>query len=229
MPLIGYKEMSIAEILELGLETNNHRVSLPATDLDVSGITQDNICLQDVPPQLELSINDEFASLPTLEQGRSGFVTYLSPQKLRMMLEELVTEYGEGILNRDQLRIANQEVFFNLWWYSARFSLPLPLAISSLLKSDPTGENLDGEHIPSTTDTHDCCAFASWDKSVALHGCFSAAKAISAAQTLLSTSDHLLREKLFDNPNTDIPLLSFFSLQSYAQSDWDHPDFSKSE
>ena len=231
MPLIGYKELSITEILELELKRNYNGVSLPqAPDLDVSGITQDTD-LQDLPPQLELNINDGFES-PTLEQRGSGFVTYLSPQKLRRLLEELVTEYGEEILDRDQLRIVNPEVFFNLWWYSARFSLPLPLATSSLLKVDPTGENLnlvDGKQITSTTNTHDCCAFASWDKSVALHGCFSAAKAIMAAQALQSTSDHLLREKLFDNSNTDISLLSFFNLQSYAQGDWDHPDFSESE
>ena len=70
---------------------------------------------------------------------------------------------------------------------------------------------------------------ATFDKSVAVHGCRSAAKAIMAAQSLSSKSDRQLREKLFDNPNTDIPLLSFFNLQSYAQSDWDHPDFSESE
>ena len=73
----------------------------------------------------------------------------------------------------------------------------------------------------------DCCAFASWDKTVALYGCRSAAKAVLAAQTLASKSDRRLREKLFDS--SENPLLSFFNLQTYAQGDWDHPDFSESE
>ena len=232
VPLIGYEEMTIAELLESDATGNNHCISTPqALDLDISGVTQD-ADLQDVPPQLESSIKNGRASLSISEQGQSGFVTYLSPQKLRMTLEELLLEYGEEVLDRDRLRMANPEVFFNLWWYSARFSLPLPLAVTSVLNEDHTDDNADvieNENVTSATGTYDCCAFASWDKTVALHGCLSAAKAIMAAQTLQFASDRLLREKIFDNPNTDIPLLSFFNLQSYAQGDWDHPDFSESE
>ena len=55
----------------------------------------------------------------------------------------------------------------------------------------------------------------------------------AAAQTLSSSTSfenrRHLREKLFDNPNTDMPLLSFFNLQGYAQGDWDSPDFSASK
>ncbi len=54
-------------------------------------------------------------------------------------------------------------------------------------------------------------------------------KAVLAAKTLASKSDHFLCEKLFDNPSMDILLLSFFNLQNYAQGDWDHPNFSESE
>ncbi|KAL7544101.1 hypothetical protein ACHAXR_013579, partial [Thalassiosira sp. AJA248-18] len=228
LPLIGYEEMTVAELLE---PENSNGASAPrGSDLDVSGVTQD-ADLIDVPPQLEPSIMNRRASLSTKEQGQSGFVTYFSPQKLRMMLEELLLEYGEEALDRDRLRMINPEVLFNLWWYSARFSLPLPLAITSLLNEGNADDTSDSgkDDVPSATEAFDCCAFASWDKTVALHGCRSAAKAISAAQTLssTSTSDRFLREKLFDNPNTDIPLLSFFNLQSYAQGDWDHPDFSE--
>ena len=75
--------------------------------------------------------------------------------------------------------------------------------------------------------TYHYCAFASWDKTVALQGCRSAAKAIVAAQIIPSMSERVLHEKLFENPNTDMPLLSFFNLQSYAQGDWDHVDLSE--
>ena len=206
-PLIGYEEMSVSDLLQFEADSQ-------ATDLDVSGFTQDTDLLQGAPPQLEPIIKDG-RGVP----GQAGFVTYLSPQRLRIMLEELLLEYGEEVFHRDRLRMLNPEVFFNLWWYSARFSLPLPLAVTSLLDEDN-----NQEVIASTTDY---CAFASWDKAVALHGCRSAAQAIMAAQALRSKPDRVLREKLFENPNTDMPLLSFFNLQSYAQSDWDHPDFSE--
>jgi hypothetical protein len=192
-------------------------------ELDVSGLTLETDP-QKLPPQLESDIKGGKASALIEKQGhKSGFVTYLSPQKLRIMLEDLVLEYGEDALNRDSLRELCPEVFFNLWWYSARFSLPLPLS-TSLSIEESNGTSLDANE-----PCRAFCAFASWDKSVALHGCRSAAKAIMAAQTLTLTSDQLLREKLLDNPYTDVPLLSFFHLQNYAQGDWDHPDFSESE
>ena len=221
IPLIGYHELTVAELLEPETEKNNE-------DFDVSGVTQDADPSQDVPPQLQNIIGMGSGSV-----GQSGFVTYYSPIKLRMVLEELVLEYGEEILDRDRLRKVCHEVLFNLWWYSARFSLPLPLAVSPLPNEEEVEEVVDDDGTTDRKeeagDAYDCCAFASFDKSVAVHGCRSAAKAIMAAQSLSSKSDRQLREKLFDNPNTDIPLLSFFNLQSYAQSDWDHPDFSESE
>lgn len=226
IPLIGYKEMSIVELIE------SKAAEKCSDDLDVSGLTQD-VDPQEMPPQLESSIKGGRIFTSTVKQGQAGFVTYLSPQKLRIMLEDLFFEYGEDALNRDSLRVLNPEVFFNLWWYSARFSLPLPLSVKSLPdeedKFNNSGIQGDGKEPNNPDSCCDCCAFASWDKTVALYGCQSAAKAIVATQTLSSKSDRLLREKLFDNPYTDIPLLSFFNLQSYAQSDWDHPDFSESE
>jgi len=211
-PLIGFEELDIAELLESEASVGTSAtIQQTTTDLDVSGVTQDGE-QQGIPPQLESTIKDGHGV-----KGQSGFVTYLSPQKLRMMLEELVLEYGEEVLDRDRLRELNPEVFFNLWWYSARFSLPLPLAVTPLF-------NDEGEELAPATD---CCAFASWDKTLALQGCLSASKAIMAAQTLRSKSDRVLHEKLYENPNTDIPLLSFFNLQSYAQGDWDNPLFSE--
>ena len=109
--------------------------------------------------------------------GQSGFVTYLSPHKLRLMLEDLVAEYGEEvILDRDRLRVVHPEAFFNLWWYSARFSLPLPLAVTSWLSSSDEEGNTDSTASEVTEEQHidqkpgnittmvemsDCYAFAS--------------------------------------------------------------------
>jgi hypothetical protein len=192
-------------------------------DLDVSGLTLETDP-QELPPQLESVIKGGRASVLIEKQGQeSGFVTYLSPQKLRIMLEDLVLEYGEDALNRDSLRELSPDVFFNLWWYSARFSLPLPL--STTVPIEERSETIS----VAKESCRAFCAFASWDKSVAIHGCRSAAKAVMAAQTLSLTSDQLLREKLLENPYTDVPLLSFFHLQNYAQGDWDHPDFSESK
>lgn len=215
-PLIGFRELSIDQ-LELEAAEKS------CGELDVSGLTLETDP-QELPPQLEPVIKGGWASALIDKQGQeSGFVTYLSPQKLRIMLEDLVLEYGEDALNRDSLRELSPEIFFNLWWYSARFSLPLPLSTSLPIE----------ESCETTSDAKESCrafcAFASWDKSIAIHGCRSAAKAIMAAQTLFVTSDRLLREKLLENPYADIPLLSFFHLQNYAQGDWDHPDLSLSE
>lgn len=219
-PLICYKEMTVNEIIESESTTIGHdNLSSQVADLNDSGISEDTD-LQDVPPQLESIIKNGPASDSRTEQDQPGCVAYLSPLNLRITLEGLVLEYGEAILERGRLRMVNPEVFFNLWWYAARFSLPLPLSVKSCLIDD--NPNID-------TGSYDCCAFASWDRSLALEGCRSAAKAIVAAQTISSSPDPLLCEKLFDNPNTDIPLLSFFNLQNYAQIDWDHPDFSESE
>ncbi|KAL7553196.1 hypothetical protein ACHAWF_016455, partial [Thalassiosira exigua] len=218
-PLIGYEESTIDELLD-SESGDSRQSSLPQTaDLDVSGMTQDSV-LEELPPQLEPRLKDIDLGSASTMTGEQGYITYLSPHKLRSMLEELVLEYGEHILHRDRLRQINPEVLFNLWWYSSRFSLPLPLATSPLLGNDDELEDDDLSNA-FVNGSYDCCAFASWDKSVALHGCRSAAKAIVAAQALPYTSDSVLREKLFDNPSTDIPLLSFFNLQSYAQGDWE--------
>lgn len=175
----------------------------------------------DLPPQLESKITDGNAP-PTSDGGEeygqsSGFVPYLSPKKLRLLLEQLVVEFGEEILDRERLREVKPQALFNLWWYCARFSLPLPLAISPPNEDDTT--NITPQEIS------DACAFASWDKSIAMQGCRSAAKAIGATRTPPMAPEH--REKLFDNPSTDSPLLAFFNLQGYCQADWDHADLSE--
>jgi hypothetical protein len=174
-----------------------------------------------LPPQLEGRIRGgQSCGFGINQTANTGFVTYFSPFRLRLMLEQLLEEYGEEALTRDRLLALEPQVFYNLWWYCARFSLPLPLANVVQEARRPMIQQ-EGNILG------DCLAFASWEKSVAMHGCQSAARAITAAKSLHHSPDRALREKLFDNPNTDMPILSFFNLQNYAQSDWDHPDLSE--
>jgi hypothetical protein len=212
VPLLGFKYLEMTEALSLtGIEDN----SLDCEDLNSSREAIAN----ELPPQLDSSIRDgQTCGVSLDQQANTGFVSYFSPYRLRLMLEQLVEEYGEEVLHRDRLLALDPQIFYNLWWYCARFSLPLPLAISE------TNESLTH---PSENVSGDCCAFASWDKSVAIHGCQSAARAIAAAETLHRSPDRALYEKLYDNPNTNTPILSFFNFQNYAQSDWDDPDLSE--
>ena len=91
-----------------------------------------------LPPQIRTDIepNDDSVSL----------VTYISPLSLRDRLEQVVDENGEGILDREILREKYPDIFYNLWWFCARFQLPLPLPVSR-------GEKIDSKH---------CCAIVSW-------------------------------------------------------------------
>ena len=93
-----------------------------------------------------------------------------------------------------------------------------------------------------------CCAFAAWDKSLAIAGCRSGTKAVRSIQALIRKScrpraapsfQNLV--KSFDVPSSesgvngetslsqsilteDFPLLSYLNLQSLAQGDWDNND-----
>jgi hypothetical protein len=91
-----------------------------------------------LPPQIRSQIdgNDDSVSQ----------VTYISPSSLRDGLEQVVDEHGEGILDREKLRENYPELFYNLWWFCARFQMPLPLAVSK-------DDGADYRH---------CCAIISW-------------------------------------------------------------------
>lgn len=206
VPLIGFKYVDMAD----ALASTGEGQSCLHDDLNSS---RDSTAT-DLPPQLESRIRDCQAPSFVDEHAGEGYVSYFSPYKLRLMLEQLIEEHGEEVLRRDRLLAVDPRIFYNFWWYCARFSLPLPLAITT---EGPSAGSISGN----------CCAFASWDKSVALHGCQSAARAIAAAQSLHNRPDKSIREKLFDNPATDVPILSFFNFQNYAQTDWDHPDLSE--
>ena len=54
--------------------------------------------------------------------------SYMSPVAMRLGLEHLIKDHGEHALYRETMLALCPDLFWNLWWYSARFGLPLPLA-----------------------------------------------------------------------------------------------------
>ena len=211
-PLLGYKEMIIDS-------TTKQLDDIPLRDEEGP-----------MPPQLKTTVmshQDPDSSI--------GFVPYTSPSKLRYKMEKYIEEYGEDVLERERLRRLDPTIFYNLWFYCARFSLPLPLSLAV----EPSADGLDAEK----NSCGNWCAMASWEKSVAEEGCRSAALCIlqlfekthdisvqgnNIATTVnqgLLQSEAPLQSDLFISD--DFPMLANFNLQSYAQSDWDHPDLSE--
>ena len=195
VPMLAFREMSIEDALNTHLSsTLDNAFSEPGTDF------------KELPPQIGPIVDSE-----TADQGIC-YVTYINPAVLRDALEHYVEEYGDSVLDRDQLRDLDLEVFVNFWWYCARFSLPLPL--------------------PTSLDSIHLCAFAAWDRTTAERGCYSAAKAIQPLfrptnfendSNLATSSNEPSQVELFD----DVPLLSRFNLQGFYSNVWDHPDLSK--
>jgi len=131
-----------------------------------------------------------------------------------------------------------QDFFFNLWWFSARFNLPLPLPINP--RSNEKSRHLDPSlhssfELKTKLPTH-FCAFAAWDQHLAEQGCKSAATVIkSSIEMSLKPSESLTLSDKYIPQSVDAthlftgsnPLLSNFSLQSFSQTDWDNPDLSE--
>lgn len=191
---------------------------IPSCRSDVSDAAADFATL---PPQMRSTIE---------EIPEASYVTYISPSTLRSGLERHIEEHGEGILERDRLREIDPEVFYNLWWYSARFSLPLPLPVSSVIK--------DNKHY---------CAMVGWDYQVALRGCVSAAMVMTSLLDTDQFNEAGMKSKngggVAENVSSgistteennssldafgDYPLLARFNLQGYYSTVWDHEDLSK--
>ena len=142
--------------------------------------------------------------------GEIQYVAYRSPASVRSDLERYVEEHGEEILDRDRLCQQDPELFYNFWWYCARFSVPLPLTVSARDESS----------------AFHYVAFASWERLLAERGCNSGAKVLSPlvqsgeAPASFSSEGH-------PDPFDDYPLLSHFNLQGYYATVWDHEDLSK--
>ena len=209
-----------------------------------------NATKEELPAQVQNKLSSDQNEV---NDERLGYVPYLSPSKMRCMLENIIEDFGEEILEREKLRYLNPTIFFNLWWFCCRFSLPFPLSISNeaLLHGAPIYNN-------------HCCAFAAWDKSIALTACHSAEKAVTTLQNIMRKNERPKAAVEFQNlvksfqkqKNADagglgtrntcieieteditsmaqslltenFPLLANLNLQAIGQADWDHADLSK--
>jgi hypothetical protein len=194
--MLGYQEMSLQEAL-----ASPANAAAPGS--------ADGLPRQIMPYDV-----DEFIRK---DEGKTGFVAYLDPSTLRASLERYVNEEGEDALDRDGLREHDPELFYNFWWYCARFSFPLPLPISAY------GGALH------------YCAFAAWDSSIAFHGCHTGARALAPLYGLkpeqeqgMPTAGSEERETLVRKESLgEFPLLARFNLQAICQGDWDHKDLSE--
>jgi hypothetical protein len=205
LPKLGYRAFTVGAALAMVPPGESASLSqIPGSRSDETDATMD---LGSLPPQMR----------PTIDEIReASYVTYLSPASLRSSLERHVEEHGEEILERHRLRELDPEVFYNLWFYSARFSLPLPLPVSP------------------EDQTH-YCAMVGWDYEVALRGCVSAAKVLKSLFTDKAAPDSQPSPNDEKNDDNNIPLeaygdfnlLARFNLQGYYATVWDHQDLSK--
>mmetsp|Transcript_29663 Transcript_29663/g.71384 ORF Transcript_29663/g.71384 Transcript_29663/m.71384 type:complete len:1767 (+) Transcript_29663:2-5302(+) len=181
VPMLGYKEFSIEEALTIA-------------EASKTPGNRDNKT-KPLPPQMGSVVG----------HADAAYVTYISPASMRLSLEKQIKENGEGILERDALKRLDPQLYYNLWWYSARFSLPLPLPVSDSMS----------KHY---------CAFAAWDYSVAVRACHSCARVLYPFSTERQTHHELTIESA--ESLGDDPLLSKFNLQGYFSHVWDHEDLS---
>ena len=229
LPLLGFIEMT----------TDNDHIQASNASLSPKHMQNEDLQCEsntNLPPQLRNCFSSKE------DNDGSCYVPYLNPSKMRKLLEDIVEENGEDTLERESLRHLSPVVFFNLWWFCARFNLPLPLTVTSK-PSNQKEEN-------SSNGICHSCAFAAWDKSLAIAGCRSGAKAVRSLQTLMRKScrpkaapsfQNLV--KSFDVVSTDIgvhdepplshsilsddfPFLAYLNFQSLAQGDWDNGDLS---
>jgi len=191
VPMLGYKEMSLDEALSIESRPD----TVPDDSIADFGM---------LPPQIG----------PNINAGEDGvcYVAYISPAALRATMEQYVESHGEEVLARDRLKQLDPEVFYNFWWYCARFSLPFPLPV-------PAGGGVQPVNY---------CAFAAWDRSAAERGCLSAAKVISPILESLNKPNRLHSGEELDLEAFDeVPFLSRFNLQGFYSTVWDHVDLSE--
>jgi hypothetical protein len=202
--------------------------------------TKADLTNEHLPAQVQNKLSSDQSEA---NDERLGYVPYVSPSKMRSLLENIIEDFGEDILEREKLRYLNPTIFFNLWWFCCRFSLPFPLVISN--------DSLD-DGVP-VYNNH-CCAFAAWDKSIALAACHSAAKGVSTLQHIIRKKNRPKAAVEFQNLvksfqgqsnddldqidaeevaamtksllKTDYPLLANLNLQAIGQGDWDNADLS---
>lgn len=191
VPMLAYRKYNLEDAIEAGRKPDSANKIGQRSDL---------------PPQLQDSID--------VVDESTEYVTYLSPDSMRLNLEQLVEANGEEVLIRDRLLEDHPVLFANLWWYCARFSLPLPLPVVQYQKSDPV-------HF---------CAFAAWEESAALRGCASGAKALLPfvqKDGVPGESSSGTGEVAPVDPFDDVPILSRYNLQGFHSNVWDEPYLSQ--
>lgn len=94
--MLGYKEFSIEEALTIA------EASKKAGDRNFRNCP--------LPPQMGSVVSHTDAA----------YVAYISPASMRLSLEQQIKENGEGVLDREVLKKADPQLYYNLWWYSAR-------------------------------------------------------------------------------------------------------------
>ena len=183
-PKIAYKQFTLEQALQSQIENQN----------------------EGFPPQIRQSIDEQ-------QNDDAHHVTYMNPSSLRDGLEQAVDEHGESILERGKLREMYPELFFNLWWFCARFHLPLPLAVAR----------------EEGNDTRHYFAVAAWDYQIALRGCFSCAKVLLDRESSSSSSSNLYGSDSVESLDAlgDYPLLSKINLSGYYSNVWDDNELSE--
>lgn len=198
VPMLGYKEMSLVEALNF---------QSPIRSAGARSFRSAEADFGQLPPQISPKVNDD-------DNLGISYVAYISPATLRYSLERYVEDHGEEILDRERLRELDPEVYYNFWWYCARFSLPFPLPIYGRNEKQPAH----------------CFAFAAWDRSAAERGCLSAAKVLSPIFDPTNSpreGDPDLDDETHLNSFDEHPLLSRYNLQGFFSTVWDHDDLSK--
>jgi hypothetical protein len=178
-PKIAYRQLTLEQALLSQIENQN----------------------EGFPPQIRQSIDGQ--------NDDAHYVTYISPLSLRDGLEQVVDEHGESILERGKLRGMYPELFFNLWWFCARFHLPLPLAVSR----------------EKGNDARHHFAVAAWDYQIAMRGCFSCAKVLIDKESSSDLHGSDSAESL--DALGDYPLLAKINLSGYYSNVWDDNELSE--
>ena len=214
VPMLGVKEFSLDEARALGETRGDNGAMNSRFDSVPSSVADFEL----LPPQISprLATTDD---LSTESAKKIHFVAYKSPAAVRVALEQYVEESGgdDTILARERLRERDPELFYNFWWFCARFALPLPLSVFHA--PDDVNGGGSGE-VPAH-----CVLFGAWDQAIAERACFSAAQVLSPLFEELTLTGKSNED--FLDPFDDHPLLSRFNLQGFYSNVWDHKELSK--
>jgi len=145
-------------------KTAGHPISknVEKTGLLSESFTQNNDVwsIDQMSPQA-IGISDLCEGLQEVESEEDYYevstkeCNYISPVNLRLQLEEFIQVHGPEGLTREDLWREDPTLFLNLWWYCARFELPLPLSPHKSYGSRNT-TTLDGNNSNQAGASHFC-------------------------------------------------------------------------